>query len=172
MNVGTATWLARAGLMIGLVLMTSCQRLPTATAELTDEPHTKAQPATPVNASPLVSPVATLTPRSERTTPATPSVEMPPRERQPPYDEPRVPPHPAEMARLDLARRLRADVDLIRVTQMETRELDTDLMPCLDRDWTAKEPGTEPDTVQWISLSYKGKTYHYVSLREFVIYCE
>jgi hypothetical protein len=76
------------------------------------------------------------------------------------------------MARLDLARRLRVEASMIRVTRIETRDLDTAQMPCLDRDWIARELGDGPEPLQWISLSYKGKTYHYASLRELVIYCE
>jgi hypothetical protein len=137
----------------------------------TKEPDTRAQPAVQVNTSPLLSPLATPEPRREHDTTPAPPTESAGKERQPPYDEPRAPPPPAEMARRDLARRLRVRRDLVSVVQIEFREPDADRMPCLAQDSVAKELGDSPQ-VQWISLSYRGKPYHYVAVRESVLYCE
>jgi hypothetical protein len=81
-------------------------------------------------------------------------------------------PTPAELARADLAYRLNADIALVEVVSVVTREPDEDEIPCLTSDAIAEDLWGRVEEVRWIALSVKGNVHHYVALGDLVIYCD
>lgn len=93
-------------------------------------------------------------------------------EYRPPAVEDIATPTPAELARADLAYRLNADIALVEVVSVVTREPDEDEMPCLTSDAIAEDLWGRVEEVRWIALSVKGNVHHYVALGDLVIYCD
>jgi hypothetical protein len=81
-------------------------------------------------------------------------------------------PTPAELARADLAYRLNANISLVEVVSVVTREPDGEEMPCLTGDTISEKFWGRVDEVGWITLSVKGNIHHYVALGDVIIYCE
>jgi hypothetical protein len=129
--------------------------------------------ATPASPEASDAPESTKTEVGETAEPietATAQATMP--ESRPPAVEDMSTPTPAEMASIDLAHRLNADVQFVEVVEVTTRAPDPDEMVCLTDGSVPEALWTRAETVQWIALSVKGNLYHYVALGDLVVYCE
>jgi hypothetical protein len=90
----------------------------------------------------------------------------------PPAVEPLATPTAIESARADLAHRLNAEVALVEVVSVTTREPEPAKMPCLAEDTVSRRIWGSAEGVTWITLSVKGNIHHYVALGDVVIYCD
>jgi hypothetical protein len=134
-------------------------------------------PLSPTSPAPLptdepiqANPTPTIAPDRASATPTSlPAVDQ---GLQPPVDVDNVPPVPAQAARFDLARRLRLDARLISVVEITTQVPSPKEMPCLAGGLLDEDLSASGQEVQWITLSAKGKIYHYVALRDLIVYCE
>ncbi|MCP4540857.1 MAG: hypothetical protein GY832_27285 [Chloroflexi bacterium] len=161
-------------LVIGLITGCSTRTSPQQDAEPSPIPSPIPSPR-PTQTPPLETETVPVNEATEILGEQPPSIVPPPAEHRPPPSRDDPEPHTlAEMARFDLADRLYTDVDSVQVMGVVTRELDADVMSCIE-DEPLFEKLWEDDQgerqVEWISLSVKGNVHHYIVLGDWVAYC-
>jgi len=163
------------GLMMIVVMEGGCSPLPADTAD----PGGTPAPTSPTGDRPTdILPTPSPSPAAPGATePGLPSesherIPPPPIDPYPVGDSGNLPFTPAESARVDLARRLNADVALIELAWIVTRSPDPDEMPCLRNNPAVEEVTLAVNEVEWMAFSVKGNLHHYIVVARVPIYCE